>query len=93
MRSILSALEEVAVNELGLGFGEASDDEGGAGGGDGEGYAMGEAGEGGAAKSHYFDIGVFDVVDHFGKCTVVDDQIVFFESYLALTHLVESLHY
>ncbi len=42
-------LEEVGVDGLGLGFGEAADGEGCAGGGDGEGNSMGETREGGAA--------------------------------------------
>ncbi len=77
-RNWLRLMEEVGLDGLGLGFGEAAHCEGCAGGGDGEGYAVGEAGEWGAAESDYFYVGVFDVVDHFCKCSVVDYQIVFF---------------
>ncbi len=46
---MLASVEEVGVDGLGLGFGEAAHCEGGAGGGDGEGNSMGETREGGAA--------------------------------------------
>ncbi len=46
---MLASVEEVGVDGLGLGFGEAAHCEGGAGGGDGAGNSMGETREGGAA--------------------------------------------